>query len=140
MGEYWLQAATGLTTALTYGSDITTHTFLCDRYKFTSDLTYRQVPETINGGLFAEYGNFEGNYTVFSGLTNDSFIVRTSEFNSRSPIQAIQIIPRTNAPAPYIDPLLTAVAYSGSKVVFRVAAAGVAHDHDLSMEEKWRQS
>lgn len=124
VGEYWLQNASGTTSNLTYGADITTHTFLCDRFRFTGDLIYRRVPATINSGLLSEYGGFDGNHTVFKGLTNDSFIVRTAEFNSRSPINAMQIIPRAAALPADIDPLFPSTVFAGGRAVFRASVAG----------------
>ncbi|MDB6022818.1 MAG: Immunoglobulin I-set domain protein, partial [Pedosphaera sp.] len=89
-------------------------------------LTYLNVPATINSGLLSQYGNFEGNYAVFKGLTNDSFLVESAEFNSRSPINAIQIVPRATALPADIDPLFPATVYAGGRAVFRASVAGQA--------------
>lgn len=124
-GEYWLVDATGATSSLTFSNDLTTHAFICDRANFVTTGTYAEVPVTVNNGRESQQGNFQGNYVVFPSLTNDSFLLRTAEFNSRSPINAVQIIPRPTALPAVIDPLLPATVYSGAKAVFRARAAGV---------------
>jgi hypothetical protein len=127
-GEYWLMNASGPTTGLTYNGDLTTHQFICDRFKFTSDLTYRQSPSTVTNGFVAQYGNFDGDYTVFQSLTNDSFLVRTEEFRNggtlRSPINAIQIVPRATPLPAILDPVFPSTVFAGGKAVFRATVAG----------------
>jgi hypothetical protein len=130
-GEYWVQTASGSVSNITFGADITTHVFLRDFNNFPFNSVYQQVPFTANVGRIAGAGN----YTVFTGLSSDSFVIRSSEFNTRSGINAIQIVPRAIATGPTIDPLLSDSTFTGSTARFQVNAAGV-----LPMTFQWRKN
>jgi hypothetical protein len=131
-GEYWAQAASGAVSNITFTTtDITTHIFLRDYNNFTANPVYQQVPFTSNTGRIAG----SGNYAVFTGLSSDSFVIRSAEFNTRAGINAIQIVPRTIAIGPAIDPLLPCSTYAGSRAVFRATAAGV-----LPMTFQWQKN
>jgi hypothetical protein len=86
VGEYWIQGASGGHTSLTLGNDLTPHVRRAD-------------VATHNGSYdLVESSGDVGNYIVFSGLTADSFLVRTEDnslngLSNRAPINAIQIIP-----------------------------------------------
>jgi hypothetical protein len=130
-GEYWVQTASGAVSNITFGADITTHVFLRDFNNFPVNPAYQQVPFTSNTGRIAG----SGNYTVFTSLSSDSFVIRSSEFNTRSGINAIQIVPRAIAIGPTIDPLLPCSTYAGSRATFRANAAGV-----LPMTFQWQKN
>jgi hypothetical protein len=130
-GEYWVQTASGAVSNITFGADITTHVFLRDFNNFPINAAYQQVPFTANVGRIAGAGN----YTVFTGLSSDSFVIRSSEFNTRSGINAIQIVPRAIATGPTIDPLLADSTFTGSTARFQANAAGV-----LPMTFQWRKN
>ena len=142
-GEFWLQNATGpwSGTGMTLGSDITTHAAICDRANFVATFAYAQVPLTVYGssvalsGQVAQRGNFQGNFVVFTSITNDSFLLRRSLFNTRIPINAVQIIPRATALPAEIDPLPTTpqVLQNGT-VRLRAQVAGV-----LPFSFQWRK-
>ena len=92
--EYWLQAASGGDPPGTLGADLTSHVFVSDTSNFSG--TFTQVPLTAN--TLATAG--EGNFLVFTGVSADSFILRTEEYASgvpndalRAQINGIQIIP-----------------------------------------------
>ena len=132
-GEYWPVAASGPSTNLVLGSDLATHVFVCDRAQFEATLTYAQVPGfvttgpfgTVSGGTIAEFWNFPGNYTVMTGLTNDSVLIRSQRFNSRAPINAVQIIPVVNPEPAAIAPLPADMpVFSAANVVIRSDVAG----------------
>jgi hypothetical protein len=125
VGEYWLVDASGPTSGLTYGADLTTHAFVCDRANFVTTLTYAEVPATVNGGQLSQRGNFQGNYTVFPSLQSDSFLLRTAEFNTRAQINAIQLVPRATPLPAMIDPLAPAKVFAGKTAMFRATVAGV---------------
>lgn len=157
--EYWLQAAsqgatTGPITNITFGSDITTHAFMCDRANFATTLTYTQVPIVSaanwipaaaglgggNSGWGANIGNNPGNYVVLPGLTNDSFVLRTEEFRCagstlRSPITAIQIVPRVAPAPPTVAPLGDIKAFAGGKAIFRALVGGA-----LPITYQWQKN
>jgi hypothetical protein len=157
--EYWLQAAaqgatTGPITNLTFGSDLTTHAFICDRANFLATSTYAQSPlvsacnwiPTVagfgggNAGWGANIGNNPGNYVVLPGLTNDSFVVRTEEFRGagstlRSPINAIQIVPHIAPTPPTVGPLADVKAFAGGKAVFRGLVGGA-----LPITYQWQKN
>lgn len=120
-GEYWLMQAAGPHTNMVFGDDLTTHVFIRDVANFINTLTYTEVPLTSLRGA----GSSAGNYAVFKGLSADSFLLRTAEFNTRAPINAIQIIPRATASAALITPVLPSVVYAGGTARFRVSAAGL---------------
>jgi hypothetical protein len=93
-GEYWLQAGSDGDPPGTLGSDLTSHIFAKDTSNFSG--TFTQVPGSANS--LATAG--EGNFLVFTGLNSDSFILRTEEYPSgvpddalRAQINGIQIIP-----------------------------------------------
>jgi hypothetical protein len=129
-GEYWLQYATGPTTNLIFGTasptgtpgvDMTTHMFVRDFNNFTVNPVYQQVPMRSQLGRSA----LSGNYIVFTHLTADSFLLRTSEFNTRSGVTALQIVPRTTPLPAQIDPLPTPTTYAGANASFRPVIGGV---------------
>ncbi|HEV8377700.1 MAG TPA: PEP-CTERM sorting domain-containing protein [Tepidisphaeraceae bacterium] len=98
--EYWLQAGSGGDPPGTLGPDLTSHVFVSDTSNFSG--TFTQVPLSAN--TLATAG--EGNFLVFTGLTADSFILRTEEYPSgvagdalRAQINGIQIIAVVPEPA-----------------------------------------
>ncbi|EEF57829.1 LamG-like jellyroll fold domain-containing protein [Pedosphaera parvula] len=123
-GEYWTIDASGSPTALTYGGDQVSHVFICDRANFTTTGAYAQVPLFVQSGGGAQFGNFPGNYAVFTSLTNDTFMLRDEEFNTRSVINAIQIIPRATAGPATIAPLPDAPTLAHGTVQLRGVVAG----------------
>jgi Concanavalin A-like lectin/glucanases superfamily/Immunoglobulin I-set domain len=132
-GEYWPVNASGTPDALTLGADVSTHIFGCDLNNFVSNPLYTGVSSSIltgsalpnvSGGLVAEYGNFPGNYLVFTSLTNDTVLFRTQRFNSRAPINAVQVIPRATVLPATIYPLFAAPVYAGGKARFAPTVAG----------------
>lgn len=134
VGEYWLVDASGPTSELTYGGNLFTSIFICDRANFVQTGTYGNVPASVQGGQLAQRGNFEGNYAVFESLTNNSFLLRTAEFATRSPINAIQLIPRATAQPATIYPIADAPVYAGGTARFRATVAGVQ-----PMTFQWRK-
>lgn len=131
-GEYWIQAASGAVSNITFTTtDITTHIFMRDHNNFTANPVYQRVRFTSNIGRIAG----SGNYAVFTGLSSDSFVIRTAEFNTRCGINAIQIVPHSVAIGPTIDPLLGGSTYAGSRAMFRANAAGV-----LPMTFQWQKN
>lgn len=129
-GEYWVQTASGAVNNITFGADMTTHVFLRDFNNFTANPVYQQVPFTANIGRVAGAGN----YTVFTGLSADSFVIRSSEFNTRCGINAIQIVPRAAAIGPTIDPLASCTTFAGATARFAANVAGV-----LPMTFQWKK-
>jgi hypothetical protein len=133
VGEYWAVNASGTPTALTLGADASTHIFACDLNNFISVQAYSAVSASIqtgnqlpnvSGGLIAEYGNFPGDYLILTSLTNDTVLFRTQRYNSRAPINAIQIIPRaTVLPATFYSQY-DAPVYAGGTARFAPAVAG----------------
>jgi hypothetical protein len=89
IGEYWLQNGSGGDPPTLLGTDLTTHVFVQDSANFSG--TYTQTPLSANSVA----GAANGNYVVFTGLSANSFILRTEEQNVRSQINAIQIVPVT---------------------------------------------
>jgi len=99
-GEYWLQAGSGGDPPNALGADLTSHIFAKDTSNFSG--AFMQVPSSANS--LASAG--EGNFLVFTGLTSDSFILRTEEYPSgvlndalRAQINGIQIVPSVPEPA-----------------------------------------
>ena len=145
LGEYWLVnassgATTGPITNLTFGADLTTHDFICPRAIFTTSLTYAQVPLDNLTGFGAALGNTPGNFIVFPSLSADSFMLRTEEWRApggtlRSPINAIQIIPRTTASPPFIAPLQASSVYAGGTARFRGQVGGM-----VPIAYQWQKS
>ena len=90
VGEYWLQDASGEDlAALTVGDDLTPHLFLNDAANFSG--AYDRISDTSTTLAGADTGN----YLVFTGLTADSFLLRTHEAGGptlRAPINAFQIV------------------------------------------------
>jgi hypothetical protein len=123
VGEYWAVNASGDPTALTLGVDASTHIFGCDLNNFIGNAVYSEVSAAIqtgafpnvSGGIFAEFGNSPGNYTVIKSLTNDTVLLRTQRFNSRAPINAIQIIPRITVLPASFDALTDVRVFPGGK-------------------------
>jgi hypothetical protein len=130
-GEYWLQNASGPYENMLLGADITTRVFARDFNNFTLNPVYQQVPLTSNNRRVAS----SGNYLVFTGLSADSLLIRTEEFNTRVPINAIQIIPRLVASGATLDPLPGSEAFTGHRASFRVTAAGV-----VPMTFQWQKN
>ncbi|HWX19002.1 MAG TPA: LamG-like jellyroll fold domain-containing protein [Candidatus Binatia bacterium] len=118
IGQYWVENATGAWTSMTIGPNLTPFIFIRE---ITGFAAYAQVPTTSNTGA----GAASGTYAVFPGLTADSILLRSDKFNTRSPINAVQIIPHTitapsfNYPAP---PSQTNAA--GTTASFFVPASG----------------
>lgn len=94
ISEYWLQNASGSDFgALTLGSDLTSHTFAKDSANFSG--TFIQVPDAANS-----VGNaVDGNYILFTGLTADTFLMRTEEQTFRAQINGFQIIAEVPEPS-----------------------------------------
>ena len=93
IGEYWLQNASGSDFgALTLGSDLTSHIFAKDSANFSG--TFIQVPGAANSVGAA----VDGNYVLFTGLTADSFLMRTEEQTFRAQINGFQIIAEVPEP------------------------------------------
>jgi len=93
ISEYWLQNATGSDFgSLTLGTDLTTHRFLKDTSNFSGGFT--EVTDSANSVGTAG----EGNYMVWSGLTADSFLLRSEERDFRAQINGIQIIAEVPEP------------------------------------------
>jgi hypothetical protein len=124
VGEYWTIDASGPPTALVYGADEVSHVFLCDRANFTATLTYAQVPLFVQSGVAAQFGNFPGNNAVFTSLTNDTFLLRTAEYNTRSVINAIQIVPRATAGPASIAPLADVPVFTNGTAQIRAVVGG----------------
>jgi len=129
-GEYWAQAASGAVNNLTFGADLTTHVFLRDYNNFTANAIYQRGSFTANNGRIAGAGNF----TVLTGLSADSFVIRSAEFNTRSGINAVQIVPHANLVGATIDPLLPCSTYAGATARFQANVAGV-----LPMTFQWQK-
>lgn len=129
-GEYWIQAASGSAESMTVGADLTTRVFLRDYNNFQNNAVYQEVPATSLNGRVAG----SGNYTVIKGLSADSFLIRTAEFNTRVPINAIQIVPRATAAGATLAPLAGSQTFAGGRATFRVTAAGV-----LPIAYQWRK-
>ncbi|HEV8604473.1 MAG TPA: PEP-CTERM sorting domain-containing protein [Tepidisphaeraceae bacterium] len=99
-GEYWLQAGSGGDPPTILGPDLTSHVFVSDVSNFSGAFT--EVPLSAN--TLATAG--EGNFFVFTGLTADSFILRSEEYASgvagdalRAQINGLQIIAVVPEPA-----------------------------------------
>jgi hypothetical protein len=130
-GEYWLVNATGPYSEMVTNGDMSTHVFIRDTANFINTLSYVEVPQTSDNGV----GAFIGNYTVFKGLSADSFLLRTAEYNTRAPVNAFQIVPRTTPVPADLVPLQSSVVYPGATASFRVTAAGV-----LPITFKWQKN
>jgi hypothetical protein len=90
VGEYWLQEASGSDLgALTVGGDLTPHLFNNDTANYTGTF------DLVSSSSTALEGADSGNYMVFTGLTADSFLLRTNEPAGptlRTAINAVQIV------------------------------------------------
>ena len=126
VGEFWTSDVNADASAMTVGSDQVSHVFICDRANFITAFTYASVPLIIQSGFNAQQGNFPGNYAVFDSLTADSLLIRTAEFNSRSVINAIQIIPRAAPQSPSIIVLAPSQLISGANAILRATVGGRA--------------
>jgi hypothetical protein len=124
VGEFWTVDANSDPTALVLGSDQVTHVFICDRTNFTAALAYGPVPNIVQSGLAARFGNWAGDYTVIDSLTADSFLVRDAEFATRCVINAIQIIPRATANPATIAPLPSPQVFAGANVRLNAQVGG----------------
>lgn len=89
VGQYWLVNAPGSASSgwntLTLGANLATPVFMKAPAPFSG--TYTRVPLTSTAGATAATGN----YVVFTNLTADSFLLRTEEYNTRAPINGVQI-------------------------------------------------
>jgi hypothetical protein len=120
VGEYWLVAGTGSASSgwntFTWGSNLTTPVFMKAPAPFNG--TYTQVPLSSTAGATAATGN----YVVFTNLTADSFLLRTEEYDTRAPINGVQIWPHL-AGAPVIGSSATAQTnYGGQTIQLTVTA------------------
>jgi len=129
ISEYWLYGASGPYTAMTFGSDVTSHVFIRDPANFLSTPNYVQVPLTSSTGPGAQ----PGNYAVFDSLSGDSFLLRTEEFGfggtRRCPVNGFQIVPRlTPSTGPVIASSQPAPSrvYTGKTARFTVNPGGLA--------------
>jgi len=97
--EYWLQSATVGDPPTVLGADLTSHVFVSDVSNFSG--TFTEVPLSAN--TLATAG--EGNFFVFTGVSADSFILRSEEWPGvagdalRAQINGIQIIASVPEPA-----------------------------------------
>lgn len=93
--EYWLQAAdpTSGDPPSTLGADLTSHVFVNDNANFAG--TFTQVPLSSNTLDAAAAGNF----IVFTGLSADSFLLRSEEQAFRAEFNGFQIIADVPEPA-----------------------------------------
>lgn len=93
ISEYWLQNASGSDFgALTLGGDLTSRVFARDSANFSGVFT--QVPGSANSVSNA----VDGNYVLFTGLTADTFLMRTEEQLFRAQINGFQIIAEVPEP------------------------------------------
>ena len=107
-GEYWLQAPTAGDPPGLTGADLTSHVFVSDESNFSG--TYTQVPLSAN--TLATAG--PGNYIVFTGISADSFILRTEEQLDRTQINAIRIVASVPEPG-----MLTMIGIAGLGLLAR---------------------
>jgi hypothetical protein len=92
--EYWLQSASGGDPPNTLGPDLTSHVFVNDTSNFSG--TFTQVPLSSNTLADA----VSGNYVVFTGLSADSFLLRSEEQTVRAAFNGFQIVADAPAPEP----------------------------------------
>ena len=123
-GRYWIQAASGAATSFTTGRDLTGEIYVKAPTPFVNLPNYVQVPPTAN----TQAGAATGNFVVFPGLTADCILIRESEWNTRAPINAIQLIPHVSATPFFNYPLPTTpqTNYGGSSTTFFMPASGCA--------------
>ena len=119
--EFWLANASGPTNNIIFGGDITTHVFVRDYSTFTTTPVYQQVPLSSQNGQVAG----SGNYAVFTGVSADSFLLRTEEYFERATISAVQIVARATPVGATIDPLPTSQTYAGKTAQFNANVGGV---------------
>jgi len=91
--EYWLQSANTGDPPSLLGADLTSHVFVNDNANFSG--TFTQVPLSANTIDTAA----PGNYFVFSGLSADSFLLRSEEQTVRAEFNGFQIIADVPEPA-----------------------------------------
>lgn len=85
VGEYWLTTNRGQNPSNVSGEiDLTPHLFSRDSANFAG--SYVQASATSLGSVT------DGNYAVFTVLTEPGFMVRTAEQGPRAPINAVQIV------------------------------------------------
>jgi hypothetical protein len=128
IGQYWIEAASGLATSMTVGPNLTPFIFINGQTGFVPSANYYSlVPATSSTGAAAVSGNF----TVFPGLTANTILIRSEEYRPpggtlRSPINAIQIIPQTASfpTFPYPMPTTPQTNYGGASVNFLCPASG----------------
>jgi hypothetical protein len=109
-GEYWIDAVTGPSSAIVVGPPITPPIFVTHCTQF--DGTFTQVSPFATNDAAA----FNGNYIVFSGLTNDEILI-VSQNISPSPaavINGIQVI----ALGAHLPPTLALPTISPTNVIF----------------------
>lgn len=135
IGQYWLQSATGSWESMSLGANLTPSVYIKDSANYITALNYVEVPTSSSTGA----GALSGNFTVFRGVSADSFLLRADEFSGtdgtrRSPINAIQIIPQTIvAPVfPYPLPPAAQTNFTGGRTSFFVPAAG------CSLSYQWK--
>src|SRR5207245_2262064 len=87
----------------------------------TANPVYQQVSLLSNAGRVAG----SGNYAVFSGLSADSLLIRTEEFNSRCGVNAVQIVPRATPTGPVVAPLPASQVYAGGTAILRAGSGGL---------------
>ena len=132
-GEYWLMGVEGTHSSMTFGPDLITHVFIRDTANFLATASYAEVPLTSYSGPASV--DAPGNYAILDSLTADAFLLRTAEYNTRAPISALQIIPRTSGKAPRLAAQpAAAVAYAGQIARFTTAAVG-----PLPMTFQWKK-
>ena len=123
IGEFWIQQPGDENDPpQCLGSDLTSHVFL-EANNWTG--FYTEVPLSANTAAAA----VAGNYIVFTGLTNDSIVVRTaanfSDVLPRATISGIQIVPDNLSPFIDIQPqALGGALYAGQSFSLEVTAAG----------------
>ena len=121
-GRFWVQAASGANSAFTMGRDLTGEVYMKAPTPFVNAPNYVEVLLTAN----TQAGATTGNFTVFPGLTADCFVIREEEWNTRAPINAIQLIPHTQV-APslnYPAPATPQTVYGGGTASFFIPASG----------------
>ena len=94
-GTYgWVQSVTGIPSAnnMAGGADLTPRLYNAQNTAFSG--TYNQIPNTATNDANKYYGG--GNYSVFSGLTNDAVLIRTGSEQSgwgNGALNGFQIVP-----------------------------------------------
>jgi hypothetical protein len=118
---------------MTVGADMTTHAFIRDYNNFLSNPFISKCPSPRITGRSACFRNIH----CIHSLSADSLLVRTTEFNTRVPINAIQIIPRATASGATLDPVNASQTYAGGRGEFSCNGCWCCAD-DLPMAEERR--